>query len=826
MKRRITSLILALALIVTSMFCFGTSVFAAADDCGATGSSVKWKYDSGTKTLTLTGSGATKDYGDTKLFWAPWHNYIGEIVTVNIGEGITTIGRLNFMSCTALKTVNFPSTLTTIRGENTLFPTEEYGAFRGCTALEEITLPNSIQSIEKSAFFGCSSLKKINFPESLTTIGDEAFEGCSALESVTLPDSLTSLGRKAFKDCTNLLTVKFGAGLTEIPTEAFFNTRIGVVEIPECITTIGRLAFANCAFMREVTVYNPNCNFNDVIEVDPFYNSSQTITFYGHSNSTTTAFVTNHPNRAYQFRSIDPCEHETTHEVITVAPTCTEGGTTTQVCDNCGFTISESPLPATGHTWELSEDVDKTAEDGHIYHYYVCSACGETKTELEHIEYVEGFYNYRNTATCTRAGVETFTCTVEGCTALPKVNTVPKGNHQIEDPTSIVEPTCTQAGKKVGYCTVCKDENAEESIPALGHQNVLTETLDNTLTDGHTYEFYTCSVCNEETIVSEHVEWLDDCYESTVITNPSCRIPGLRRDTCIVCQKTRNVEIPANGDHDWQEVSRTEPTCTATGEIKYQCTVCEITKTEYIPELGHDYQLMEEGTVAPTCTETGINKYKCSVCNLTKTDKVPALGHTQDEATYRVTKEPNCTDKGKATAHCTVCDTDFEMEEDALGHDFQDSLEEIPDQPGHSLNTPVCSRCPAKGEVAKVHTEWIEGYYKTTVVTKGSCTVAEITSDKCDLCGTTRTNTIPAPGHKYVFTGLNSNNRLTYQCTTCKENAVPVNPTVAKNTTWNVRYVNTKPDDTTLGYVFELVPDGVINAKDYAQLTKYAANTN
>ncbi len=789
MKRRILSLFLVLVLILTSIFCFSSVVFAATNgDCSATGSSVQWAYDTDTKTLSLTGTGAIKDYGDTKLFWAPWHDYIEEIETVNVGEGITTLGRLSFMSCAALTSVSLPSTLTTIRGG-----TLNYGAFRGCSALEEITLPDTLETVEAMAF-----------------------RDCTALKSITFPDSLTSLGESAFRDCTNLLTVNFASGLTSIPSYAFYNTRIGVVEIPECITSIGTFAFASCSFMREVTVYNANCEFKGVISEDPFYNSSQTITFYGHSGSTTQTFVENHPNSSYVFVSIDPCDHTSTHEVITVQPTCTTDGKTTQVCDECGFTVSESPLNPTGHSWELSETIDNADDDGHIYSYYVCSICAETKTEIEHISFVDGYYTYENTATCTKAGTETYTCTVENCGKV-EFHFV-SGNHSITEYVVDKEPTCTETGERHGTCSICNAE-ITETIDALGHQNTLTETLDNTLTDGHIYETFVCSVCNEKTITPTHVEWIDGCYESTVLTNPTCTIPGLRRDTCTVCGKTRNEQISANGQHEWEETSRTEPNCTTRGTVNYTCTVCGKTKTEYIDALGHDYQLVSEESVAPTCTETGTNKWKCSVCNLTKTDNVSALGHTQDESTYQIVNEPTCTDKGTATAICSVCNESFDIEVPALGHDYQDNLVDIEDKPGHALNTQICSLCGAKGQVETVHQEWIDGYYETTVVTQGSCAVASVTRDKCTLCGETRTNTVPAPGHKYVFTGLNSSGKLSYTCSVCG-NTVTSSPTSAK-ALWNVTYANTYPYDTTTGYIFELTGDGFINAKDYAELVKY-----
>lgn len=67
----------------------------------------------------------------------------------------------------------------------------------GSRMIEEVILPESILIIKPDAFNGCSSLKHVNLPEGLRYIHYEAFGSC-ALEEVTLPDSLEHLGIRAF----------------------------------------------------------------------------------------------------------------------------------------------------------------------------------------------------------------------------------------------------------------------------------------------------------------------------------------------------------------------------------------------------------------------------------------------------------------------------------------------------------------------------------------------------------------------------------------------------------------------------------------------------
>ena len=149
--KRILSVLTALCMLLTLA---PLSVFANVTT-GKCGTEAFYSYDDVTKTLTINGTGAIKDYTLSSV--APWYDYCEQIESIVIESGVTGIGSYAFYWCKGLTSITIPDTVTYI-GE---------GTFYECTALESVTIPDSITSIGKEAF-QFSGLTSVTVPGSVT----------------------------------------------------------------------------------------------------------------------------------------------------------------------------------------------------------------------------------------------------------------------------------------------------------------------------------------------------------------------------------------------------------------------------------------------------------------------------------------------------------------------------------------------------------------------------------------------------------------------------------------------------------------------------------
>ncbi len=128
-------------------------------------------------------------------------------------------------------------------------------AFRSCTSLTNIVIPESVKGIGSYAFSNCYFLNEIVLPKSVKTIGDGAFNECPNLTKINIPDCVKEIGVNTFCNCISLSDIVITNGLTKINDNAFCNCpKLKEFNIPNGLTEIGEGAFAFCSSLKEITI--------------------------------------------------------------------------------------------------------------------------------------------------------------------------------------------------------------------------------------------------------------------------------------------------------------------------------------------------------------------------------------------------------------------------------------------------------------------------------------------------------------------------------------------------------------------------------------------
>ena len=128
-------------------------------------------------------------------------------------------------------------------------------AFAECSALTEISLPDSVESVLNGAFAYCPNLETVILSERLQTISPCTFEGCHALQRITLPDSVTSIDYDAFRGCDALKEISLSSNLESIGSGAFVNCdNLRELILPEKINYLEESIFMGCDRINSITI--------------------------------------------------------------------------------------------------------------------------------------------------------------------------------------------------------------------------------------------------------------------------------------------------------------------------------------------------------------------------------------------------------------------------------------------------------------------------------------------------------------------------------------------------------------------------------------------
>ena len=265
-KKQISSILV----ITILLSIFNVSVFAETTTnndnsfSGTCGDNLTWTLDED-GTLTISGSGDMKNFAAGSP--APWKSQRDKIKKVIICSGITSIGDLAFNPCSAMTEVSLPDTLISIGGSafsstgiTTLtvpinVTSIEEHAFRSCGKLISVTISDAPVDISDGAFESCSALTEVNLGNSVLSIGSNVFHNCTSLTSVVIPSSTASIGYRCFGGCTSLDSVTIGNGVETIGESAFNGcSALDSITIPDSVTSIQSTTFANCVSLATVII--------------------------------------------------------------------------------------------------------------------------------------------------------------------------------------------------------------------------------------------------------------------------------------------------------------------------------------------------------------------------------------------------------------------------------------------------------------------------------------------------------------------------------------------------------------------------------------------
>ena len=403
---------------------FYTGETTTRDDCSECGGEVKYAVEGGYLTFDKkTGTVTNCDPSVTKA----------NIPHTIKGVTVTSIGGSAFRYCTSLTSVTIPDSVTSIGG----------WAFTDCASLTSVTIPDGVTSIGEYTFSWCTSLTSATIPDSVTSIGEFAFHNCKSLTSMTIPRSVVSIGYDAFGWCESLTSVTILDGVRSIGNSAFTDCKsLTSVTIPNSVTSIGRGAFSSCASLTGIWVAEGNSHYvSDASGV--LFNKDKTTLVQcpgAFAVYTIPGSVTSIGDDAFS-----GCASLTS---VTIPDSVTSIGNYAFSC--CG-SLTDVYFTGTETAWN-------------------CITIGTANDALKnaniHYNYVSHTHSYKavvTAPTCTSKGYTTHTCACGDSYVDTYVDAL---GHAWDNGKVTKEPTATETGVRTFTCTRCSATKTE-SIPVV-----------------------------------------------------------------------------------------------------------------------------------------------------------------------------------------------------------------------------------------------------------------------------------------------------------------------------------------------------------------------
>ena len=159
------------------------------------------------------------------------------------GVAVVEIQVNAFKGCTLIKNVVIPDGIKNIAGRT----------FEDCVNLESVYMSNGVETVGGGTFDGCTNLKTVVLSEKLTVINQQMFYECVNLQNLTIPSTVKSIGQSAFCKCESLTRMVLPEGLTTIDYNAFYMCKnLASITLPSTLTSVGNEIFYACNRLVEI----------------------------------------------------------------------------------------------------------------------------------------------------------------------------------------------------------------------------------------------------------------------------------------------------------------------------------------------------------------------------------------------------------------------------------------------------------------------------------------------------------------------------------------------------------------------------------------------
>jgi hypothetical protein len=322
----------------------------------------------------------------------------------------------------------------------------------------------------------------------------------------------------------------------------------------------------------------------------------------------------------------EEAKHTHSYSKKVTKATCTKDGYTTYTC-SCGDSYKADATSAKGHSFGSWVTTKKPTILTKGTAVRTCSTCKTEETKSLPKTSSSHTHDYKSSvttkATCSKAGVKTFTCSC-GDSYTESIN---KTSHSYTAKT--VAATCTEIGYTLNTCSGCGTTNKSNTVSALGHNHTGSNVAATCTSQGYTK--YSCTRCSN-TYNGNYTNALGHSYSVTSNT-ASCGKNGTKTETCSRCgnQKTST----SQGTSHTLKTETKAATCGSTGYEKTYCTTCG-TQTAYkeLPKNNtHSYAWLSASDTAykasqqanalenysnysPYSNLTYFNAYACQNCFL------------------------------------------------------------------------------------------------------------------------------------------------------------------------------------------------------------------